>query len=131
MFAEFIHKHFKEAFQKSNNPKNKLFLQDGDPSQNSRKADINAMYKLRVKNFSIPARSPDMNHNENVFHYVRTKLHEKSLNRSINFENFEEYSTHLKKTLLSVPVEYINKTTESMDSRLSMVVKKRGKRIKY
>ena len=38
MFADFIHKNFKEAFEKSNNPKDKLFLQNGDPSQNSRKA---------------------------------------------------------------------------------------------
>ena len=29
---------------------NKLFLQDGDPSQNSRKAN-NAMYKVRAKKF--------------------------------------------------------------------------------
>ena len=55
-----------------------------------------------------------MNPIENVFNYVRTKLHEESLNRNITFENFEEYSAPVKKNLLSVPVEYINKTTESM-----------------
>ena len=49
MFADFIHKHFKEAFEKSNNPNYKLFLQDGDPSQNIREAN-NAMYKLGAKN---------------------------------------------------------------------------------
>ena len=49
MFANFIHKHFKEAFEKRNNPKNKLFLQDGDPSQNSRKTN-NVMYKMGTKN---------------------------------------------------------------------------------
>ena len=49
MFANFIHKHFKEAFEKSNNPKNKPFLQDGDPSQSSRKTN-NAMYKMGIKN---------------------------------------------------------------------------------
>ena len=43
MFAEFLHKHFKDAFEKSNNPKDKLFLQDGDPLQNRRKAN-NVMY---------------------------------------------------------------------------------------
>ena len=130
MFADFIHKHFKEALEKSNNPKNKLFLQDGNPSQNSRKAN-NAMYKMGSKKFNIPAQSPDLNPIENVFHYARTKWHEESLNRNITFQNFDEYSTCVKKTLLSVPVEYINKTTESMDNRLSMVVKKGGKQIKY
>ena len=89
------------------------------------------MYKVGAKKFSIPARSPDMNPIENVFNYVRTKLHEESLNRNITFENFEEHSAHVKKTLLSLPVEYINKTTESMDNQLSTVVKKGGKRIKY
>ena len=72
-----------------------------------------------------------MNPIENVFSYVRTKLPEESLNRNITFENFEEYSAHVKKTLLAVPVEYINKTIQSRDNQLSMVVKKGGKRIKY
>ena len=115
MFADFIHKYFKEAFEKSNNPKDKLFLQDGDPSQNSRKAN-SAMYKMGPQKFSIPAWSPDLNLIENVFNYVRTKLREESLNRNITFENFEEYSALVKKTLLLVPVEYINKTIESMDN---------------
>ena len=66
-----------------------------------------------------------------MFQYVRTKLHEESLNRNITFENFEEYSARVKKTLLAVPVEYINKTIESMDNRLSMAVKKGGEHIKY
>ena len=86
MFADFIHKNFKEAFEKSSNPKDKLFLQNGDPSQNSRKAN-NAMYKVGTKKFNIPARSPDMNLIENVINYVKTKLHEESFNRNITFEN--------------------------------------------
>ena len=130
MFVDFIHKPFEGAFEKSNSHKGKLFLQDGDPSQNSRKAN-NAMYKVGAKNVSIPVRSADMNPIENVVNYARTKLHEESLNRHITSENFEEYSTLVKKTLLSVTVEYINKTIESMDNRLSKVVKKGGKQIKY
>ena len=80
----------------------------------------NTMYKMGAKKFSIPAQSPDLNPIENVFNYVRTKLHEESLNRNITLKNI---LLVLKKTLLSVPVEYINKTIESMDNRLSMVVK--------
>ena len=91
----------------------------------------NVMYKVGAKKLSIPTRSPEMNPTENVLNYVRTKLHEESLIRNITFENFEEYSACVKKTLLAVPVKYINKTIKSMDNRLSMVVKKGGKRIKY
>ena len=117
-------------FEKSNNPKDKISLQDGDPSQNSRKNN-NAMYKMGAKKFSIPARNPDLNLIENVFNYVRTKLNKASLNRNITFENLEEYSARVKKTLLPVPVKYINKTIESMDNRLGTVVKRGGKPIKY
>ena len=52
MFAEFMHEHFKEAFEKSDKPKDKLFLQDGDLLQSTRKAN-NAMFKVRAKNFSV------------------------------------------------------------------------------
>ena len=62
------------------------------------------MYKLGAKKFSIPARKPDMNPIENVFNYVRIKLHEESLNRNITFKNFEEYCARVKIMLLSVTV---------------------------
>ena len=55
------------------------------------------MYKVRAKKFSTPAQCPDMNSIENVFSYVRTKLHEESLNRNVTLENFEEYSACVKK----------------------------------
>ena len=48
MFADFIHKHFKEALKKVT-IQIKLFLYDGDTSQNIREAN-NAMYKLGAKN---------------------------------------------------------------------------------
>ena len=41
---------------------------------------------------------------ENVFNYVRIKLHEESLNRNRTFENFEEYCARVKVMLLSVTV---------------------------
>ena len=37
MFAEFIHKHLKKLLKKATIQRTKLFLQDGDPSQNSKK----------------------------------------------------------------------------------------------
>ena len=58
------------------------------------------MYKMGAKKFSIAAQSPDLNPIENAFNYVRTKLHEESLNRNITFENFEEYSACVKKNFI-------------------------------
>ena len=55
------------------------------------------MYKVGAKKVSITAWSPDINRIENVFNYVRTKLHEESLNRNITFEKFEEYPARIKK----------------------------------
>ena len=101
MFADFIHKHFKEVFEKSNNPKDKLFLQDGDPLQNSRKAN-NAIYKVGAKKLSIPARSPDMNPIENVCNFGRTELLEEPLNRNRTVENFEEYSGQIVNILSQI-----------------------------
>ena len=49
-----------------------------------------------------------MNPIENVFNYVRIKLHEESLNGNITFKNFEEYSVRVKNSFLPVSVEYIS-----------------------
>ena len=80
------------------------------------------MYKVGAKKFNIPAWSPGINLIENVFNYLRTKLLEESLNRNIAFDNFEDYSACVKKTSLSVPVEYKNKAIKSIDNQLRMVV---------
>ena len=80
--------------------------------------------KCGPKKISLTARSPDMTPIENVFNYVRTKLHEGSLNRNITFENVEEFLLLIKKLCYQYQLN-INKTTESIDTRLSMVVKKR------
>ena len=93
MFVDFMHKNFKEAFEKRNNPNDKLFVQDGDPSKSSRKTNNGA----GAKKSSMPAQSSNISHIENVFNYVSAKLHEESLNRKINFTNFEEYSVSVKK----------------------------------
>ena len=86
-FAKFIRTHFKSAFERSANPKGKLFLQDGDPSQNSRKAQ-NAMYAVDAKKFSIPPRSPDANPIENVFNQVKRQLRQEALHQKIGKESF-------------------------------------------
>ena len=65
-------------FKKCPNPKGKLFLQDGDPSQNSCKAR-SAWDKIGARKLSIAARSPDRNPIENIFHIVKKKLQQDAL----------------------------------------------------
>ena len=73
------------------NQKGKLFLQDGDPSQNSCKAR-SAWDKIGARKFFIPARSPHFNPIENIFHILKKKLHEDALEMKTERKNFEEFS---------------------------------------
>ena len=130
MFAKFIKKHFKKTFRKGQNTRGRIFLQDGDPSQNSRLAK-KSLKKVGARKFSIPARSPDCNPIENVFNYAKQKLHEDALVQNITFENFTDFSQRVKNTIMNLPIEYIDKTIDSMDRRMSLIIKGRGKRIKY
>ena len=71
-----------------------------------------------------------MNPIENVFNYTKDKLRQQALRQNITFENIEEFSARVKRTLENMPIWYINKTTSSMDNRISMVIKAGGKRIR-
>ena len=68
-YRDFITTYWPAALQNSTNPINKLVLQDGDPVQKSRQANL--AYETIGKIFSIPARSPDMNYIENLLNLVR------------------------------------------------------------
>ncbi len=130
LFADFVRDHFKETFKKSANPRGKMFLQDGDPSQNSGIAR-DAMFKMGAKKFSIPARSPDLNPIENLFHLVKRKLDEDALDRAIMFENFDNFCLRVKETILQSDKNTIDKTIGSMEKRIELVIKNKGQRTKY
>ena len=129
-FSSFVHEHFASMFKICPNPKVKLFLQDGDPSQNSCKAR-SARDKIGARKFSIPARSPDLNPIENIFHIVKKKLHEDVLEMKIEREDFEEFSARVKTTLESVPVDVADKTIRSMDKRIDLIIKRKRQRIRH
>ena len=130
MFAKFIRKTFENAFRKCSYQNTRLFLQDGDPSQNSQKA-CTAMKQVNATPFVIPARSPDLNPIENVFNYVKDKLHQQAIQENITFEDFDDFSERAEIMLMNTPISYINKTIDTMPKRLSMIVKAGGKRIRY
>ena len=129
-FSDFIHEQFPKAFANSANPRGKLFLQDGDPSQNSKKAR-DAMNCVGAKKFSIPPRSPDLNPIENIFHQVKCKLGDDALERNIVKENFHQFSKRVKDTIESLPKEVIDRTIASKDKRIEQIIKSKGQRTKY
>ena len=76
---------------------NYLFLQDGDPSQNSLKVK-NPIVDIGAQMFSIPPRSPDINPIEN-FHLVKKQLNRDALEQNITQESYQEFSDHVKETI--------------------------------
>ena len=88
--AKIVKKDFPKAFRDSINPKNELFLQDGDPIQNSKKAN-RAFDATGCKVFAIPARSLDVNPIENIFNRIREKLTEDAITHQIKRENLKSF----------------------------------------
>ena len=122
--------HFPDTFKRSANPKKKLFLQDGDPSQNSKKACI-AFDAIGCSVFEIPARSPDLNPIENIFNIVREQLKEEGETKQIRKESFADFSMRIKQRIEQFPMDIINKTIGTMMKRMELVKKGKGHRTKY
>ena len=112
------------------NPKGKLFVQDGDPSQNSKKAK-DAIHAIGARKFSIPPRSPDINPIENIFHQVKRKFNSDALEKHIEYKNFENFSKRVKQTMEDFPKDVTDKTIESMNKRIGLIIKCKGQRTKY
>ena len=125
MFLDFIKAHFQGTFSRCRIPKGKNFLQDG---KNSKKAS-HALDTVGAIKFSIPPRSPDFNHIESIFNYVKSELRAQAFEKNINYKTFKQSSISVKHTLENTPIRYIDKTTESMPKRMLMVFKSNERRI--
>lgn len=129
-FTEFVRKEFKAIFNRSNNPKGNLFLQDGDPRQNS-KVVKDELARLKYNCFSIPARSPDINPIENLFHLVDLALREDAIKRKIIKETKNEFTDRIRRTLLDFPVNKVDAIIDSMPKRMKLIIQNGGERLKY
>ena len=129
-YREFVLQHFPLALQKSNNPVQKLILQDGDPVQKSRQAHL-AYDAIHCSIFNIPARSPDLNPIENVFHNVRRELAIQVREMHLEKESYENYAARVIRTIKNIPTDVIDRTIDSLPKRMDMVIKSKGERIKY
>ena len=129
-FATIVHSSFPKAFENSSNPKAKRFLMDGCPRQNSKIA-MHAIEKVGGLVFKIPPRSPDLNPIENFFHSLTVRLNNDAIKKQITRENYIELSTRVKETMLNFSPKEIDKIIDSMDKRITAVVKGKGQRTKY
>lgn len=128
-FASFIRNNFEDMFDDAGKD-SCTWIQDGDPSQNS-KAAQRAMEDVNAKLLSIPPRSPDINPIENIFHLTHRKLSQDALERSIDRETLQDFEKRVIESLYSIPLDTINKTIASMDKRLHEIIRNNGCRIKY
>ena len=65
-FESFIDQHFERLFQAAGKGDRRLWIQDGDPSENSALARA-AVQRAYSKLMKLPPRSPDLNPIENIF----------------------------------------------------------------
>ena len=129
-FAKIVKKDFPKAFRDIIVPQNKLFLQDGDPIQNSKRAN-RAFDAIGCKVFAMPGRSPDVNPIEITCNRIREKLTEDVITHQIKREDFEEFSARVKRNFAESPVKEMDKTIDSMQKRMKLITKSCNKRIKY
>ena len=116
-FETFIDENFESMFQAAEKGESRMFLMDGDPSQNSARVRA-AMSRVGCQLFKIPARSPELNGCENVFNIAASQLRRDALERAITRESYEQFCNRVRQTIEAVPVETINRIIESMNGRL-------------
>ena len=99
-FENFVKANFASFFRKADKGLSRLWLQDGDPSQNA--AGVKkALRKLIAELLSIPLRSPDLNPIENLFHSVRSDLSQQTLSKNITRENYDEFQSRVITTFFN------------------------------
>ena len=109
---------------------NRIIVMDNDPCQNSKVA-VNALEKIECKLHKIPARSPDLNPIENVFHIVKKTLNEEALNSKIIRESFDEFKERVLRCLDSIDQDFIDRAIDSLPKRITNIISCKGERLKY
>lgn len=119
-FANFVNENFHGMFIRAQKGNSKLWIQDGDPSQNCA-AVKRVLQLIGAKLLSIPARSPDINPIENFFHLVKRELRKDALERNITSESYNEFSERVINTITTFPFQRIDNIIESMDKRMDLM----------
>ena len=83
-----------------------------------------------TQKLTILARSTDLNAIENIFHIVKQKFHQNSLDQLITGENFAALSPRVNTTLKLIPTDVVDRTILSMGKRINKIIKLKGQRNK-
>ena len=94
-FTSFIDQHFDTMFERSGKGLNRLWLQDGDPSQNSKSAKKDA------------------------------------IDQSITRESYQEFCDRVRRAIYDISRQLIDKTIESMNTRIADIIRNNGERLEY
>ena len=128
-FAEFVKEEFQNIFAKSNK-ESRMWLQDGDPSQNSviAQKELNC---IDAELLPIPPRSPDCNPIENLFKQIKDELYDDAIKYNIEVESINQFEARVKAKLLSFPKHKIDKLISKMGKRMKLLVAGKGIRLRY
>lgn len=119
-----------QGLQESINPISNRLLQDNCSIMNSQLV-VETLEESGVLRFKIPARSPDINCIENVFHAMRKAIQRDAVTRNIQKESFRQFQARCQRIIRDFDASYINKVIESMPKRINLVIKRKGQRIRY
>lgn len=131
-FANFVKENLNLCFAKAG-PKirrNRIFVMDNCPCQNSRIA-LSALEDIECTQHRIPARSPDLNPIENIFHLVKKQLEEEAIHLRITNEPFQAFQDRVFRCFDNLSVDLIDRTIKSMPKRVATIISRKGIRLKY
>ena len=123
----FIDRNFNRMFKLADKGPGHIFVQDGDPCQNSAAAK-RAMGRTHAELLKLPPRSPDFPPIENFFHFANNSLREEAKVHRITSETFQEFKERVMRTIAGIPLTTVNRLIASMDRRLLL---SKGNRLKY
>ena len=73
----------------------------------------------------------DVNPIENVFHLEVKALEKDTMEQVITHETFEPFVGRVRRILHAMPISVIDKTIQSVEKRINLIIDNKGKRLKY
>ena len=89
------------------------------------------MQRTNITLIKLCPRSPDLAVVENVFPMVSRMLKRQALQQQVRRQTFAQFKNHVISTFHSIPVETVNNLIRSMPKRIDMMIRNKGKRLKY